>query len=203
MRAIDRGDAPVELTTLLNVEPARKWSTNGEPDVHRAIADTLRQDQSRLCAYCEQPLEGVSQVEHIHPKSVVECATRKSHNFNYDWQNLLLVCGAKGHCDGPKADRDLCGSVLFPDEMDGDMTYWDINSLDGELQVAAGLPSNISEAAQRAIDELNLNDAALKKLRVVVMELIQQKLDEYGDEGLARHRVTYAGFATTADLYFV
>ncbi len=203
MRAVSRVDAPPELTTLIAVDPGRQWDTAGEAEAHNAIKETLRTSQHRLCAYCESPVPIGGAVEHVHPKSVPECDYRPSENHHYDWANLLLVCGSPEHCDGPKGDNDLCGMVLFPDEMDPEVLYFTVDSLDGSLIVAPGLPSEESAAAGRALDELRLNDPALKGLRLAVIQLIQLELSESEDEMMARHRAGCTrGFATTIDSYF-
>lgn len=202
MRAIDRGEAPLELKSLVKAQPGRRWNSAGEKDTHTAIAETLRHKQHRLCGYCEGPLRERGHVEHIHPRMTEVCTTRISSNHHYDWQNLLLVCGSSKHCDGPKAGRDLCGEVLFPDRMDPEARYWDISSLDGEMRVIDGLPAEIRAAAERSIEELMLNDPVLKKMRVDVIQLIQEELNDLKDESMVRHRVAYSGFPTTVEFYF-
>lgn len=203
MRPVFRGDPPAALVSLVAVNPSRCWSSSGEAEVHAAIIEALRTAQDRLCAYCEQPVRKDGCVEHIHPKSVAPCSVRPSDNCHYDWTNLLLVCGRNEHCDGPKANDDICGDMLFPDEMDVGACYFTVNSLDGALSVAPGLPHPVAEKAERAIDLLFLNHANLKALRLEVVKLIQEELQVTNDEGLARHKALCAGgFVTTIETYF-
>src|ERR1051325_1203542 len=52
----------------------------------RPVKFALRNDQRKLCAYCEIKLYADNEtVEHIVPRSA-------DQNRELDWQNLLLVC---------------------------------------------------------------------------------------------------------------
>lgn len=201
MRPVDRGAPPELLISLVTAQPDRKWDSGGEPDVHRAIKGSLRSAQAELCAYCEQPLLGGGQVEHIHPRTVDPCATRSNHHWHYDWTNLLLVCGSASHCDGPKANEDWCAEVLFPDEMSPEMSYFTVNSLDGEISVKDGLPESVWKQAKRAVDALVLNHPNLKRSRLNVIEQLQADLSSSDQEHFALHRARCSGFPSTIEAY--
>lgn len=202
MRPIDRGPQPPVLASLVDVEPDRKWDSGGQGEVHDAIKDCLRSAQQHLCAYCEQPLFRRGQVEHIHPqKADAPCTKRPNSFWHYDWTNLLLVCGSNAHCDGPKADSDWCAEVLFPDEMSPGVRYFTVNSLDGELSPANDLSDSDLIRATLAIKALALNHPSLKKLRLNIIEQLQQDLSDPDQAKFARHRAQCNGFPTTTEAF--
>ena len=203
MRRIDRGQAPAKLVSLLVLDPNRSWNSSGEPAVHSAIVESLRLSQEQMCAYCEVALVNGGRVEHVHPKSVVPCAARPSANAHYDWENLLLVCGSRDHCDGPKADKDLCAEVLFPDTMSADNIYFAVDSLTGELRVHEDLSDDEFTRARGALEELHLNAPNLCAARLGVVDFLQAGLQEELSEVLLRHRAQCShGFATTVAGFF-
>lgn len=202
MRAVRRGAPPPALGSLLGVAPDRTWSSDGEGEVHDAIRDGLRSAQHRICAYCERPVPTGGRVEHVHPKSLPACLPRYSNNPGYDWDNLLLVCGATSHCDGPKGDLHLCDSVLFPDEMVREGQYFSINSLTGKISAYDELEPAVRLRVSGAIDELRLNDPDLKAMRVRVIGIVRDELETHGDLALARHRASVTGgFVSTIAAY--
>lgn len=202
MRAVRRGTPPPALGTLLGVEPERAWSSDGESATHAAIRNELRHAQHMACAYCEQPIPHAGQVEHIHPKSLPGCAIRFSPNPNYDWGNMLLVCGSPVHCDGPKKDLHLCGSILFPDEMVEGQPYCSVNSYTGRIAARSDLDPTLRNLLQNAIDRLKLNDPELKRMRLTVIRMIQTELEASGDLALARHKASITGgFLSTVEAY--
>lgn len=203
MRHVNRGAAPPVMLSLVQLEPDRKWSTDGQPEVHAAIQEGLRHAQHRACGYCESLLPRGGAVEHVHPKSKPACVAGPSPaNWHYHWDNLLLVCGSKDHCDGPKADHDLCADVLFPDQMDATTRHFDVNSYTGEITVARDLAEPLRGKAAQAIEALVLNDSSLRQKRRAVIKQLTHECSTTGEQ-LARHLLACSeGFATTIESFF-
>lgn len=203
VRHVNRGTAPPLLQSLANIDPSRRWSGSGEKEVHAAIREGLRHNQHRACAYCERMLPEGGAVEHVHPKSCPSCVAGPSpSNWHYHWENLLLVCGSTKHCDGLKADDDICGQALFPDGMMPGRRYLEVNSLTGELTVAQGLDGDVEQRVLHSIKAFALNDPELKAIRKAVVETLLKEALASG-EAMARHRAASTlGFATTVDSFF-
>ena len=86
--------------------------------------------------------------------------------------------------------------------MDLDTTYFVVDSLTGELDVSQTLSASDRALASRAIEELRLNDAALKMERLGVIKQLARELEATGDEAIARHvAITRGGFLTTVESY--
>lgn len=204
MRAVERGTEPRRLATLRRAQPDRKWDSGGEAHTHRQISVSLIAAQSGMCAYCESPISLEDHaIEHVHPKSVRRCAVRPSKNHNYEWTNLFAVCSATDHCDGPKADKHLCETVLFPDVMDAATRYFSINPLSGEFSPDPNLGVEDTHGVDAAIEELALNCRVLAERRLGVIEALGKMISEDAtvDAALAAHTLEVQAFATTIDLF--
>ena len=204
MHHINRGAPPPLLRSLAEIDRHREWDSSGEKETHAAIKEGLRHSQHRMCAYCEALVSKAGRVEHVHPKTRSTCVAGPSpENWHYQWENLLLVCGSNDHCDGAKADVDLCDHALFPDGMLPGEQYLKVDLSDGALVVSTTLSEGVREKLLRSIEELGLNDPILVAKRKVALEILLQEMQESGDEAIARHRVaSNLGFKTTVDSYF-
>lgn len=85
---------PNNLTSYLQNHPHDNWDDfrgNNEGKDYQIIKTLIFNDQSGLCAFCENEVKEIykQRVEHFHPKSD---KTDLTHNRALDWQNVIGVC---------------------------------------------------------------------------------------------------------------
>ncbi len=200
MRRIDRGPCPLTLERLLDIEPAKRWSSSGIADVITDIRAKLFAAQDGLCAYCEIPLDPArARVEHIHPRSTPTCMTRMSRNYHFEWMNMLLVCGGNRTCDEAKQDKHLCDEMMFPDTIPANAVFA-FETVTGRMLASESLCSSNRALAERSIDELCLNDYALRIRREAVIFEVQRRIMVEGESPeLVKFEMRREGFPTTVD----
>lgn len=137
-----------------------------------SVKDILKEEQSNLCAYCEDELpdnvniDGISfsHIEHIYPRSIYQ---EKMFKYN----NIVMSCGLEridgtkvDHCGKHKSNYDPASGFISPldPHCARNFTY----SLTGEI---GSDPSNWK--ARATIDTLNLNDKKLKDKRKEVIKI--------------------------------
>jgi uncharacterized protein (TIGR02646 family) len=70
----------------------KRWNLFRDTDVYKHLVESLKKNQSSLCAYCEKIIgDNNYQIEHFKPKSL------STENIDYTliFSNLLLCCNGK------------------------------------------------------------------------------------------------------------
>ena len=180
-------------------------SRNGYRQVKRQIL----QDQYGLCAYCEIDIKlsveddelDDFRVEHFHPKTGTENAER---NYHLDWKNMLGVCHGGSQprvaearyrfsklkedrsCDVPKGGKAINAEILNPLQIPVRERLFAFDSFSGAMFVdETACPEMLRRKAENSIRELNLNAPRLKRLRLKVIEALQDQLAEMAGMGLS------------------
>ena len=137
-----------------------------------SVKDILKEEQSYLCAYCEDELpEGenkngmsLSHIEHIYPRSTYQ---DKAYHYN----NIVMSCGGDridgtkiDHCGKHKKNYDPAHGFISP--LDPHCAKNFSYSLTGEIKSD---PSNRN--AWVTINKLNLNDKKLRDKRKEVIKI--------------------------------
>lgn len=186
-RLPNKGDIPDVLRKLCRNNPeCRDWNSfrDNQHESYIALKKAIFAQQSYLCAYCECNIDSTrpdeQRIEHFHPKS----DTASSHNWAFDWNNLLGVClgGTKQesdispHCDAAK-EKDVNareGRILNPLTMPESCVF-ELDRKNGYLIPnesfcrTQSIPDNpfhtTEELIKNTIDVLNLNCTALANIR--------------------------------------
>jgi 5-methylcytosine-specific restriction endonuclease McrA len=75
--------------------------------VYKTAGVPLVQMIGSYCSYCETPVPGLLEVEHILPKAVYP-------EFSTDWSNFLLCCSACNVAKSNKPSRQVVAGLLTP-----------------------------------------------------------------------------------------
>ncbi len=185
-------------------EHFRRRTSTGYKDVKQQ----LLADQHGLCAYCEISIKMAEKdgeiddfrVEHFYPKSATNL--KSGHNFHLDWRNMLGVChggsqpevaGAKERytarkddrtCDVPKGDKMISKLILNPLKIPARIRLFKYVEHDGTMLVdETTCPKDLQEKAQTTIRELNLNAPRLRRMRLAVMQQLEEQIAQELAEG--------------------
>lgn len=202
-RVFKSKEIPKQLKIFSESFPHEQWerfrrhSRRGYKEVKAQI---LR-DQRGLCAYCEISIKLAEneaeiddfRVEHFFPKGETEDHGR---NWHLKWQNMLGVChggsqkGVAGAdwrysdrktdrtCDVPKGGKDLSDIILNPLKIPANKRLFKYLAYNGKMLVdEATCPPYYARKAKNTIKELNLNAARLKRMRLVVIQTLQDELE--------------------------
>lgn len=105
MRHIQKGEEPAAFSQWKKKNPKKRYE-DLKGDVKRDLKEHLLQEQKYLCCYCESKIEiENSHIEHVRPQS--KCS---KEDLNYN--NLLISCGKKEHCEQYKKNKILPISPL-------------------------------------------------------------------------------------------
>ena len=154
MHWVDRGPAPNRLNHVL-ILYTRRWidyyrlrvGTKPNDSHWTSFKSDLERVFAGLCAYCECACRG--EVDHFRPKSIFP-------ELVYDWANWLLSCHDCNHAKGDKWPTggyvDPCATSPRPE------SFFDFDTLTGEIVPKEGLGSTRRRVAQTMIDDLKLNE---------------------------------------------
>ncbi len=184
-------------------EHFRRRARNGYREVKRQIL----QDQHGLCAYCEISIKLAQteaevddfRVEHFYPKGATkECG----HNYHLDWRNLLGVChggsqpcvpesewrysALKGDrsCDVPKGGKEISSVILNPLKLTGKARIFRYAEHTGRMFVdESSCPHYLQRKARSTIKELNLNAPRLMRMRLAVIERLEEEISQMLAQG--------------------
>ena len=154
MHWVDRGDEPTGLVGVrARYTPGwvNYYSLGGGTKPNDSRWTSFKGDLERvfagLCAYCENACRG--EVDHFQPKSIFPERV-------YDWANWLLSCHDCNHAKGDKWPTggyvDPCATSPRPE------SFFDFDTLTGEIVPKEGLGSTRRRVAQTMIDDLKLNE---------------------------------------------
>jgi uncharacterized protein (TIGR02646 family) len=207
MKNICKSFEPIELKDYKErfSSQFRRWNDlKKKKKTLRAIRHTLEKDQKGLCAYCEIELsENNRSVEHFIPCN----QSTKENNYDLDWSNLLAVCFPPGcllendssqiedlnkfPCCGKKKD-DFVPDNHFLNPLKLITLRLFTISLNGEIRpdIKNCINHKIAiEDAQFTIDQLGLNVARLKRLRVrAIQDVIKTRerfRQDFGEEEIS------------------
>lgn len=128
------------------------------PKVYARYEDAKQDLVNRFglyCSYCERRIVTLLAVEHIQPKALPQYA-----HLEVVWENFLLGCV---NCNSAKGDKDvILANLLLPDR-DNTFAAYRYNPL-GMVEVAAGLPSIVSQLAEATASLVNLNQAEVTEM---------------------------------------
>ena len=164
MKTIQKKSEPQELTDW-KLAKSRKWNDLKNP-LKTIVKRALRREQGYICCYCERRLtKDDSHIEHFKPRNdaLVD---------DLDYSNLLCSCqrliakGAPRHCGHAK---DQCDYNLLVSPFDLSCEERFLFTSDGQILAA----SKSDTAAQKTIDELNLDIPKLRALRATVINLFE------------------------------
>lgn len=177
-------------------EHFRRRSRRGYQEVKQQI---LR-DQHCLCAYCEIGIKLAEEedevddfrVEHFYPKNAT---LEHGHNYHLDWRNLLGVChgGSQPHvpeaelrystlkrdrsCDVPKGGKEISELILNPLKIPGKVRLFRYAEHNGKMFVdEKSCPEHLREKAKSTIRELNLNAPRLMRMRLAVIQKLEDEI---------------------------
>ncbi len=185
-------------------EHFRRRTRTGYQDVKQQ----LLKDQHGLCAYCEISIKMAERdeeiddfrVEHFYPKSASNL--QSGHNFHLDWHNMLGVCHggsqpdvadaeerystkkADRTCDVPKGDRMISKMILNPLKIPARIRLFKYVEHNGTMLVDTdSCPEDLQKKAEATIRELNLNAPRLKRMRLAVMQKLEDQIAAELSEG--------------------
>ncbi len=177
-------------------EHFRRHSRTGYQDVKKQIL----QDQHGLCAYCEIGIKLAEndnevddfRVEHFYPKSATN---KQGHNYHLDWRNMLGVChgGSQPYvsdaqrryskfkfdrsCDVPKGSKPISSLILNPLRIPGKKRLFAYVEATGRMLVdKTSCPAELQAKAESTIRELNLNAPRLMRMRLAVIQKMEDSI---------------------------
>lgn len=201
---------PKQLKLFAQAFPKETWehfrrrSRRGYKEVKKQIY----KDQHGLCAYCEISIKFAEseddiddfRVEHFHPKSETD---NKSKNWHLNWENMLGVCHGGSQkdvpnadwryssrkndrsCDIPKGGRDLSHIILNPLYIPAATRLFSYVEHNGRMMVdTTTCPEKLAKKANNTIRELNLNARRLRRMRLVVINVLQEEIENGLRQGL-------------------
>lgn len=176
---------------------------------YQQVKEQIIHDQHGLCAYCEISIKLAEEdsevddfrVEHFYPKS----ATLKNHhNYHLDWRNLLGVChgGSQPYvpdaewrysknkfdrsCDVPKGSKPITSLMLNPLTIPGKVRIFCYTEHSGKMLVdKTSCPKKLWYKAERTIKELNLNAPRLMRMRLAVIQKLEDEIAAELEQGAA------------------
>lgn len=176
-------------------------------DGYKQIKRQILEDQHGLCAYCEISIKHAEhegevddfRVEHFYPK---RSSMEAGHNYHLDWRNLLGVCHGGSQpdvpdsewrysekkydrsCDVPKGGKDISDLILNPLKIPVDRRIFLYKEHTGQMLVdRLTCPKYLRRKAKRTIRELNLNAPRLMRMRLEVIQTLQDTISEYLSQG--------------------
>lgn len=194
---------PESLRRYAKRYPAETWehfrrhTKNG----YKEVKQQIYMDQHGLCAYCEisirlaQDTDDVDdfRVEHFYPKSETE---KNGKNWHLNWHNMLGVCHGGSQksvpeaewrysanksdrsCDVPKGGKNIVSTILNPLEIPAEIPIFRYVEHSGKMVVNKGTcPPDLFTKANNTIRELNLNARRLKRMRMVVINVLQDEIE--------------------------
>ena len=178
-------------------------------DGYRQVKRQILRDQHGLCAYCEINIKLTDEedrvddfrVEHFHPKVGTE---KEERNFHLEWKNMLGVCHGGSQprvaeagyrfskakedrsCDVPKGGRSINTEILNPLQIPAKERLFAFDSFSGKMSVdTTSCPEMLRKKAENTITELNLNAPRLRRLRLAVIEVLQEQVKELTEQGFS------------------
>ena len=167
---------------------------------YQEVKQQILLDQHGLCAYCEISIKLAEEegevddfrVEHYYPKSAT---TEYGHNYHLDWHNLLGVCHGGSQpsvpdaqwryskqkndrsCDVPKGGKPITGMILNPLKIPGKVRIFCYTEHSGKMLVdKTTCPKKLWNKAERTIKELNLNAPRLMRMRLAVIQKLEDEI---------------------------
>lgn len=194
---------PERLRDYLKAFPYETWEhfRRRNRRGYREVKEQLLKDQHGLCAYCEISIKLAEQeenvddfrVEHFIPK--VETEFRK-HNYHLDWRNLLGVChgGSQPYvsdpewryssrkndrsCDVPKGGKPITERILNPLKIPASVRLFRYQGHTGKMIVdESTCPRKLQAKARNTIRELNLNAPRLKRMRLALIQVLEDEVN--------------------------
>ncbi|HIU64425.1 MAG TPA: TIGR02646 family protein [Candidatus Avacidaminococcus intestinavium] len=168
---------------------------------YQEVKAQIYKDQHGLCAYCEISIRFAEdeddvddfRIEHFYPKS--ETAPH-GKNWHLNWQNMLGVCHGGSQksvpdakwryserksdrsCDVPKGGRNLAAMILNPLKIPADKPIFRYVEHNGKMLVnKKSCPKQLLVKAENTIRELNLNAPRLRRMRMVVINVLQEEIE--------------------------
>ncbi|MEG0798533.1 MAG: retron system putative HNH endonuclease [Acidaminococcaceae bacterium] len=211
MKRVDKSPVvPARLHQFALAFPLEKWerfrrhSRRG----YREVKKQILLDQRGLCAYCEIPIKLTDndydiddfRVEHFYPKSAT---SEEGANWHLDWFNMLGVCHGGSQkevvdaswrysarhidrsCDVPKGGKDLSEIILNPLQIPAEVRLFRYDPYNGRILVdPLTCPEALQVKAEQTIKELNLNAPRLSRMRLTVLQALQDKIALDLEQGL-------------------
>lgn len=164
MRTVTQNPNPPSC--LSSQPPRQDWYTFMQRECHGLVAESVREEQHRLCCYCETEIEQADcHVEHLAPRSASPATT-------YTYANLAASCNGNGgqHCGHFKDDnhRDpdcRYDRMLFCSPHDPATKRLFAYALDGKINPPEELSPLDREKSEYMIGYLGLGDPGLEKRR--------------------------------------
>lgn len=168
------------------------------------IADVCLRSEKCPCGICEPnhvghtptlPTSKRPSIEHFHPRNPKSPPGPNCVSVgDYTWTNLLLVCGDQETCDGPlaKAGECLCGQIVSPVQIPPGTLCLTVDTGSGESLPHPRLTASEQAQMQKTINELKLNNEALKKRRKDICKIVHQYLNPTnGDTPLTSDQIRW------------
>ena len=197
-------DEPELLARYKQRYPHDTWEKfhHRSRDGYRQVKRQILHDQYGLCAYCEINIKLTDEedrvddfrVEHFHPKTGTETEER---NYHLEWKNMLGACHGGSQprvaeadyrfskmkedrsCDVPKGGKSINTEILNPLQIPAKEKLFSFDSFSGAMSVdGENCPEMLRKKAENTIAELNLNAPRLKRLRLAVIEVLQEQVAE-------------------------
>ncbi|MDY4921134.1 MAG: retron system putative HNH endonuclease [Phascolarctobacterium sp.] len=180
---------------------------------YQQVKQQILRDQHGLCAYCEisiklaeeEPEVDDFRVEHFYPKSAT---TEHGHNYHLDWNNMLGVChgGSQPYvpdakwrysqhkndrsCDVPKGSKPISQLILNPLKIPGQKRLFCYTEHSGKMLVDYdSCPKKLWRRAESTIKELNLNAPRLMRMRLAVIQKLEDEIAAETAEGMPLEEV--------------
>ena len=174
---------------------------------YQEVKQQILKDQHGLCAYCEISIKLAEQegevddfrVVHFFPKNANQ---EHGHNYHLDWRNLLGVCHGgsqpyvpdaqwrfsanKGDrsCDVPKGGKPISEIILNPLKIPGDVRIFRYVEHTGKIEVDdTSCPKYLRRKAKSTIRELNLNAPRLMRVRLAVIQKLEDEIAAELEQG--------------------
>ena len=174
---------------------------------YQEVKQQILLDQHGLCAYCEISIKLAEEegevddfrVEHYYPKSAT---TEYGHNYHLDWHNLLGVCHGGSQpsvpdaqwryskqkndrsCDVPKGGKPITAMILNPLKIPGKVRIFCYTEHSGKMLVdKTTCPKKLWSKAERTIRELNLNAPRLMRMRLAVIQKLEDDIAAELEQG--------------------
>ena len=153
---------PTPPACLARQPQAQDWYAFMQTTCHALVADSLRNEQQRLCCYCETEIEASnSHIEHLIPRAYPGAPNP------YQYSNLASSCNGGQHCGHFKDDRHRNPQhyhhvpATFSSPHDPATESLFEYTARGEVKPANGLPFTETVKANYMIKHIGLDGSAL------------------------------------------
>lgn len=195
MRHIELNPDPECVTMLKKAQRKREeWKDlSTDPKRGPLLRQRKSDEQGGLCGYCECRLteadgtlrRGRSQLDHVLPRHPFE-------DLIFEWDNLILSCPCKGHCDHHKGNE--VGIIDPHKENPRKFITFAFDELRRPSKVSAVASSRLDEQEEKRANDtiriLNLNDVSLEKERCNRWWVVHDQIEELFDRVAGAESVT-------------